>query len=298
MSVRTVIHLLLILLGAWFVADAAMTVLGHRIEPQEALPVEADSAPPDEEHVERQAPAPRVIVERNLFGPAALGRNNAPAAPRQPERLKAEKRDLGLVLLGTVLSDDSQAVILDVRSRSQDLYRLGAEVRPQHVLREVRRFSAVVSTPTGNVLLAMDDERKPAASAPPRGNRRLRPEARIRPSRDRDDGEEAVVNQRVSLDREVLDESVRRLPELMNEVSVNRVEYDGQEAFRLNNIRPDSLFARLRLKNGDILLGVNGEPLESPGQLMELYASGDEAAVLSLVRRGRKHDITVNFDED
>ena len=56
--------------------------------------------------------------------------------------------------------------------------------------------------------------------------------------------------------------------------------------FRLDNIKKNSLLAKLGLQNRDILMRINGEAIDGPGALMSAYSSFGEARAVSLdVRR-------------
>lgn len=48
--------------------------------------------------------------------------------------------------------------------------------------------------------------------------------------------------------------------------------------FKLFAIQPDSLYARAGLKNGDVVLSINGMPLSTPEKALEAYAKMKEAS--------------------
>jgi len=68
------------------------------------------------------------------------------------------------------------------------------------------------------------------------------------------------------------------------------------DGFKFVNIQPDSIFARLGFKPGDVIKGANGEPVTSPTKAMEMYnAMKTENRIrLTVERNGR--DETFNYD--
>jgi len=73
---------------------------------------------------------------------------------------------------------------------------------------------------------------------------------------------------------------------------------DGQaNGLSLNRISPNSIFRRMGLRNGDVLMGVNGEPIQSPEDAMRLYnniKSSSEVQV-QVKRRGQERTIIYNL---
>jgi membrane-associated protease RseP (regulator of RpoE activity) len=64
---------------------------------------------------------------------------------------------------------------------------------------------------------------------------------------------------------------------------------------RLDSIAPDSLFAKIGLRAGDVIASVNGQPLRSLDDAASLYARapGVKALTLSVVRAGRPLSLRV-----
>jgi type II secretory pathway component PulC len=64
---------------------------------------------------------------------------------------------------------------------------------------------------------------------------------------------------------------------------------DPGGGFQLKKVMPDSLYARMGLRTGDVLRGMNGRPIDSPEQLMLLYQQLSEGGQgnVELLREGR-----------
>jgi general secretion pathway protein C len=83
----------------------------------------------------------------------------------------------------------------------------------------------------------------------------------------------------------------------MTQVTVEYQNKDGVEGLALSNIKANSLFRRMGLRNGDVLVAVEGEPLTSTNQALQLYEklqSADSASV-EINRRGRSRIIQYNI---
>jgi general secretion pathway protein C len=62
-----------------------------------------------------------------------------------------------------------------------------------------------------------------------------------------------------------------------------------QRGFKLFSIKPKSVFAKIGLKNGDVLKSVNGYTLSSPDKILEVYGKlkDSEQVGLEVLRRGK-----------
>lgn len=70
-------------------------------------------------------------------------------------------------------------------------------------------------------------------------------------------------------------------------------EIDG---FRIMNIKPDSIFTKLGVKQNDVISGVNGEPVTTPQKAMELYQKlRTESKIEVTVKRGGQ-DVRLEFN--
>jgi general secretion pathway protein C len=73
---------------------------------------------------------------------------------------------------------------------------------------------------------------------------------------------------------------------------------DGQpNGFKLYAIRPNSVYAKLGMRNGDTISSVNGFDLSSPDRALEVYTKVREASNLSVsvIRRGKPQTLNYNI---
>ena len=99
------------------------------------------------------------------------------------------------------------------------------------------------------------------------------------------------------LSRDNVNKLTQNLPDLLQQArAVPEVGPDGRViGFRVMDIQPGSIYERLGLSKGDLIKGVNGEPVDSPAKAMELYNALKTSSniKLSIERNGRPE--MINF---
>ena len=73
---------------------------------------------------------------------------------------------------------------------------------------------------------------------------------------------------------------------------------NGQpRGFRLRGVRSDSVFSAIGIRNGDVLLSVNGTELDSPQRALELYQAmlSQNSVTMQVERRGREQTLQYNI---
>jgi general secretion pathway protein C len=85
------------------------------------------------------------------------------------------------------------------------------------------------------------------------------------------------------LSRQDLESALANLNQVTTQARIIPAFRDGQpQGFKLFSIRPDSLFARLGLRNGDVLHRINGLPLDSVERGLEAFQKLREAPRIEL----------------
>jgi general secretion pathway protein C len=72
---------------------------------------------------------------------------------------------------------------------------------------------------------------------------------------------------------------------------------NGQpRGLQLRNLRSDSIFSQIGIRNGDVLVAANGSPITSPQQAASMYDSmmSQSSVSLTVLRRGRERTIQYN----
>ena len=96
-------------------------------------------------------------------------------------------------------------------------------------------------------------------------------------------------SQSITLERSMIDESLQNINDLMRPHFTNG-EADG---LALSSIRRNSIFSEMGLRNGDVITGVDGNPIQSVDDALRFYESISSASSLNLQvkRRGKMHSI-------
>lgn len=275
------INLALIALGAYFGAGLFYQIWALHLQPAQLEPIAQAKASTSREPLSKPYAVYRPILQRDLFKT-----QKASETPDQEAKINLEDMEetkLQLKLWGTVTGDAQQsyAVIEDAQKREQNLYRVGDSIQ-QATLKAILRAKVVLTVNGQDEILAMEELKQGPSSRPvPAGGGRI--SAVPGPAR----------AQRVSLRRNMIDEAIQDVSKLMTEIKIQPHE----NGLALSQIKPNSIFRRMGLRNGDVLKSVDGQQIRSVDDALKLYESLKSADNVSveLQRRGRDRIINYNI---
>jgi len=275
---RWIADLFVLSLLVYFGVDAVMAILDSRLAPTSVKEREAIKLSKNVAAELKPLQDYAIITERNLFGGSSEGLSEVQAEKVDIEGMPVALKSLGLKLVGTVVADkeeESSAIIEDLTSRKQEVYREGDEVKSARI-KKILRHNVIINTGRRDEVLTMlPEDSTEKSSTPPR------------PTRGRPTGAETSS---IQLDREELESQMADLNELMQQVRIRPfMEGKNPAGFLVSNIKPGSLFSKMGLRNGDVIQGVNGETITTPDQAIELYESLMEGGEIDLdIKRGRR----------
>jgi general secretion pathway protein C len=256
-----------------------------------AAPATIADAPP-----EADAPSSttdyQAIVERNLFNSGRqplAGAAKTGAAALNLDKLK--QTELKLKLWGTSTGRDGRtyAVIEDQKTREQALYRPGEAIQNATVKMVLR--GKVVLTVNGRDEVLAQEEPGVVKGGP---QRPVRSDAvSFAPT----SGSEAV--QEVLVSPEQAEQAMDNLADLLNQATFRPYLEDGKAAgISITGIRPNALFRKLRLRNGDIITGINGQSITSVDDAMKLFGglSTDNPIQVQIKRRGAEETLEYKIE--
>jgi len=241
---RLAIEFALLALVAYLAAFGARTALRTTTElpppPPEAV---APPGPPPDTTLASYA----IIAERDVFNPPGVEHASAGEGP-------AELRLWGVAFEGR----EARAVIVDASTGRQELYRVGDRVGGGRIA--AIDWDRVTLEHAGRTAALELQPPNPAARAPaPVPTTVVAGGERIRRT-----SENAFV-----VDRRELAGAVDNMSGLLTELRAVSEVRDGRPAgFRLFRIREGSLFARLGLRDGDVVQRVNGSAIDQPTALL------------------------------
>jgi general secretion pathway protein C len=110
-------------------------------------------------------------------------------------------------------------------------------------------------------------------------------------------GVRRVANGKYVIDAAYLDRAMKDLtPVLQQARAVPHFEKGAMVGFKLTQIAPDSIYHRLGLKNGDVVLSINGSTLESPGKAIQVFGSLKGVRHLNVRLKRKSKQVTHVYD--
>jgi general secretion pathway protein C len=242
------------------------------------------------------------IVQRNIFG--ATEKVEPPPQTEKIEPVEMlQETSLQLSLLGTIAgnTESARAIILDERKRGQDIYKVGDTVQ-EAVIRQILRGKVVLRHGEKDEILSMvEGEEKPGSSVKEEqsGRRPIRRERNVVQDVPQDEAAGEIEVETVTIEQEVLQNSMSDLNSLMTQVRVRPYFRQGRpEGLIVSQIQPDSIFQKMGFMNGDIIASVNGKQMSTPEEAFQLYnslQSGEEVSI-EITRRGQKRMLTYQIN--
>ena len=286
MSIQRIIfsvNLVLITLGAYFGAGLCYQIWGLQIQPNYLEPVAAAKAAMTPQTSAKPYAAYRPILQRDLFKA-----QKTPEASAQQTNINVEEMEetkLQLKLWGTVTGDSRQsyAVIEDSQKREQNLYRVGDSIQDATV-KAILRAKVVLTVNGQDQVLAMEELKQsgPSQRSFPAGGPSSAASAPRGPER----------AQRVSLRRNMIDDAIQDVSKLMTDIKIQ----PNDDGLALSQIKPNSIFRRMGLRNGDVLKSVDGQAIHSVDDALKLYESLKSADSVSVVLQRRGTERTINYN--
>lgn len=226
------------------------------------------------------------VAKRNLFKTPSLKDIN-----KKDEVLDVnvmDVTDLKLKLWGTIVAGKaySRAIIEDTKTREQKLYKIGDTIQTAslaHILR-----SKVVLTVNGKDEI-LEIETK--ADKTRRG--------RKSPSFSSASDTDGKSTKNIAVKRSLIEESMQNLNQLMKDVRIRPHFRNGEsDGLIVSGIKGGSVFRKLGLRNGDIIMGVDGSKIESVDDAMKLYSGLNdlENMKVDIKRRGKTQTLNFNIE--
>ncbi len=289
-----ILHLTMIVAGAYFMADMASLGIASHFESMLEKPSQVVSTASfvAGDRVIRGSENYQIIAKKNIFNSApksspVVRSGLDPVMSREVTSLPP----LNLTLVGTAYPF---AIIKSPKEKKQKLYRKGDVIGA--VIGENNANKAkLVSIQRNKVELlrggqkeflevkAKSEKKKAIARrSSGRGGSR-KPKA--------SDTIKQISDNEWVLDRRELDDSLKNLPQLLTKARVIPSFKDGKpDGFRIFAIAKDSLYDKIGLQNGDILHRINSVDVTSPQNFMKVIGQlKDETNIsVDLVRNNQK----------
>jgi general secretion pathway protein C len=283
----TIANLLLITAGVYLAVNGFYAILTARFDYGVSTPVPSSgsvAAPADE--LKPPLSQYHAIVDRNLFNITAQGTVPEPATV-DIENLK--ETELKLKLWGTVTRQDGKdyAVIEDTKTRQQDLYQLGDSIQ-NAIVKMILREKVVLNVNDQDEILTMEETAASKTVALGGGGQIPVPKLPV-----------SSYPGKITINRERMEDNLENLNQLMEQATIRPHIEDGRPAgISITGIKPNAIFRRMRLRNGDIITGVNGRPIESVEDAIAIFENISSASDvrLEIKRRGRQQTLDYHIE--
>ncbi len=204
------------------------------------------------------------VTSRNLFKAVV----EDPEKRNRIDLKDLEQTDLELTLRGTVITDDgpSYAVIQHKNQKGQQLYMEGDSIDGA-AIKVILKEQVILAVGPDDEILEMEK----ASSSGPRTRKTSEdiPHEHPLPF-------EPVPgnNQEIVIHRNQIHDTVQNVHELMTQAQINPHFKEGEAGtagLMMSAIKSDSLFGKMGLRDRDILLGIDGKPIKSFDDALDLY---------------------------
>lgn len=237
----------------------------------------------------------QIIISRNLF--SSLGRIPGDEVPN-PQELSNEpvRTSLPLNLIGTVILKNEMRSIATIEDKGD------SQVYPFRVDDELPGKIKIISIEAHKVVFRnLMTGKKEFIDMPEEGSGTKITVGTLssrKTTKTGDGGIEQVAPNTYSIARTELDKYLANINDVLTQARAIPHFENGQPAgYKLIQIVPGSVYEKLGLKDGDVLSGVNGEPITDPARAFELLSQLKTANQLELTvkRDGRASNMSYNF---
>lgn len=190
---------------------------------------------------------------------------------------------LRVKLLGTLVAGSPQwsfASIQDVGTLRSQTYMIGDKVQGAEVL-EIERARVIINNNGRKEFIdGQAGEGGPAAYAPP-------PVAAANTAPPAPGGGASAIratgDNEYEVPRTEIDRTLNNLNDVAMQARIVPAFKDGQaHGFKLFSIRPDSIYSKIGVQNGDVIRRINGFDLNSPEKALEVYSKLKESSRIEI----------------
>lgn len=192
---------------------------------------------------------------------------------------------LRVKLLGTLMSavpEWSIATIQDVVTLKAETYMVGDDLQTAKVL-EIERERVIVLN--NNRREFIDNTAGDGTGAPPPVVAMVATPVNNAPppSTALGAGVKQVSENEYEIPRNEIDKTLSNLNDVAMQARIVPAFKDGQaQGFKLFSIRPDSIYTKIGVQNGDVIKRINGYDLNSPEKALEIYTKLKEASRIDI----------------
>jgi general secretion pathway protein C len=307
-----VVPILVILTSSVLAARAANHILEAKVFANGGAPRTTRASRAPKHDVQKPPPSKDAseVVTRNMFcsscEPAAAAAGNQPA--QVVDENHPPSTSLPLVLLATIVAADpgaSGATIVNTASAKSGQYSVGDVIPDAGEVRKIRPKFVDFFNKNANRLERIDlggvpGAPPPVAAAapppppPPSGGEQTGNDGEAALMAAVDKGVKRIDDSHWDIERGVVDKVLTDPSAIMRQARIVPSIKDGKpNGFKMYAIRPNSVYAKIGLQNGDTIQSINGFEITSMDKAMEIYTKLRSASNISVsvMRRGQAQQL-------
>lgn len=271
-----VVNLVFILLATFLVARTVNSFVGAALTPTTASgPIRTASVRPAAAPTQLDLPRLADLLGLPLPAPEPEVQEPASGTPAFDPNAAAVRSGLRVKLLGTLVSADpywSFASIQDASTTKSTTYMIGDELQGATVM-EIERERVIINN---NGRKEFIDGQAGTGQPAPVTAAVVPPSAA--PAEPGNDGIRQLSENNYEVDRSEIDNTLNDLNKVAMQARIVPAFKDGKaQGFKLFSIRPNSLYSKIGVQNGDVIKRINGFELNSPEKALEVYTKMKDA---------------------
>jgi general secretion pathway protein C len=205
------------------------------------------------------------------------------------------KSGLRVKLLGTLVASDKEwsfASVQDMTNQRSTSYMVGDRIQGAEVI-DIERERVIILNNGRREYIDNQpgDGSSPAPSfTPPSAPVAAAPDANL------GSGIRALGENEYEVPRAEIDSTLANLNQVAMQARIVPAFKDGQaQGFKLFSIRPDSIYSKIGVQNGDVIKRINGFELNSPEKALEVYSKLKEAGRIEIELERNGSNIRKNY---
>jgi len=220
-----------------------------------------------------------------------------PTSPVVDPNAAPVKSGMRVKLLGTLVANDkmwSVSSIQDMTNQRSTTYMVGDRLQGAEVIDIERARVIIINAGRKEFIDGNPGDGSGAMAAAPPMPIGVPVQA---PAGNFGNGIRAVSENDYEVPRTEIDRTLANLNDVAMQARIVPAFKDGQaQGFKLFSIRPDSIYSKIGVQNGDVIKRINGFELNSPEKALEVYSKLKEASRIEIELERNGSSIRKNYN--
>ncbi|HZH77976.1 MAG TPA: type II secretion system protein GspC [Archangium sp.] len=220
-----------------------------------------------------------------------------PTSPVVDPNAAPVKSGMRVKLLGTLVANDkmwSVSSIQDMTNQRSTTYMVGDRIQGAEVIDIERGRVIILNNSRKEFIDGNPGDGSGAMAAAPPMPIGVPVQA---PAGNFGNGIRAVSENDYEVPRTEIDRTLANLNDVAMQARIVPAFKDGQaQGFKLFSIRPDSIYSKIGVQNGDVIKRINGFELNSPEKALEVYSKLKEASRIEIELERNGSSIRKNYN--